>query len=179
MPISSLTINDCDCPGNTPVNSTLIDGVIPSIDTTQGTWASELFTANRNGQDSIMIGFVFLPEFYLRGIEIVLFHCPVLGIGITGVKIYTIFVFPAFISAASSLLVTHSSSLSDNCQFLSILSIPAQPGTAPSHMYFIEFLLTGGSSVHQLNWLYLGEIRFSDEAPTSNTPTTESGGEIH
>ena len=26
-------------------------------------------------------------------------------------------------------------------------------------------MLTGGSSVNQLNWLYLGEIRFSDVTP--------------
>ena len=56
----------------TPVSGVLIDGVIPSIDNTtqHGTSASELFTVNRNRQDSIMIGFVFLSEFSLRGIEI-------------------------------------------------------------------------------------------------------------
>jgi hypothetical protein len=131
---------------------------------------------NRNGQGSIIIGFQFLQHFYLRGIEIVLFQCPVQGIGITGVKIYSSFIFPAFISAASSLLVTHSSPPSDNCQSLSTISIPIQP-PIESSSYFIEFLFTGGSSVHQLNWLYLGEIRFSDEAPTSTT-NTESEGEI-
>jgi hypothetical protein len=181
-PIGSSTINGCDCPGTGPVNGTLIDGVIPSIDRTQhGTWASELFTVNRNGQDSIMVGFDFLSPFYLRGIEIVLFHCPVLGIGITGVKIYSSFLFPTFTSAASILLVTHSSPPNDNCQSLSTISIPIQSPMAASdiYIYFIEFMFTGGSSVHQINWLYLGEIRFSDEVPPpSNTPTTEAEGEI-
>ena len=55
MPISSTTINGCDCPGTDPVSGVLIDGVIPSIDTTQQRWASELFTVNRNGQDSTEI----------------------------------------------------------------------------------------------------------------------------
>ena len=58
MPIGGTAANGCDCPGSTPVSGVLIDGVIPSIDTTQrGTWARELFTANRNGQNSIRIGF--------------------------------------------------------------------------------------------------------------------------
>ena len=103
-----------------------------------------------------------------------LFHCPIQGISVAGINVYSSFLFPAFISTASSLLVTHSSPPSDNCQSLSTISIPVQPPMAASY-------ITGGSTVNQLNWLYLGEIRFSDETPTSNTPTTESTseGEIH
>ena len=189
MPISSTTINGCDCPGNTPVNGTLIDGVIPSIDTSQrGTWARELFTVNRNAQDPTIIGFQFRAEFDLRGIEIAIFHCPVQGIGITGVKVYSSFVFPTFISTASSLLVTHNSPPSDNCESLSTItipvSIPVQPPMELPSIYFVEFLFTGGSSVRQLNWLHLGEIRFSDEAPMMGpitmieTTTTDNEGEI-
>ena len=186
MPISDTGINGCDCPGIAPVNGTLIDGVIPSIDTAQQGWASELFTVNRNGQDSIVIGFQFRAnlEFDLRGIEIVLFHCPIQGIGVAGINVYSSFLFPAFISTASSLLVTRSSPPSDNCQSLSTISIPVQPSIVASEFYFFEFLFTGGSSVHQLNWLYLGEIRFSDEIPmmgpttTIEITTTDNEGEI-
>ena len=173
-PISDTVINGCDCPGNPPVNGTLIDGVIPSIDTTQQGWARELFTVNRNGQDSIMIGFDFLLEFYLRGIEIVLFYCPILGIGITGVKVFSSFSFPQFINPASSLLVTYNSPPSDNCQSLSIISFPIQPPMTASEIYFFEFLFTGGSSVHQLNWLHLAEIRFSDVEMITTTRSTTS-----
>ena len=178
MPISDTVINGCDCPGTGAVNGTLIDGVIPmSIDTTQQGWASELFTVNRNGQDSIMIGFWFLSEFHLRGIEIMLFYCPILGIGITGVKVFSSFSFPQFINSASSLLVTNNSPPSDNCQSLSTISFPIQPSMEASEIYFFEFLFTGGSSVHQLNWLHLAEIRFSDATfTTTATPmaTTRS-----
>ena len=180
MPISGTAINGCDCPGTVPVNGTLIDGVIPSIDTTQQGWASELFTVNRNGRDSVMIGFWFLSEFSLRGIEIVLFQCPITGIGITEVNIYSSFIFPTFIRAVSTLLSTLGFSPSDNCQSLSRLSVLVQPPMTPSNIYFIEFLFTGGSSVHQLNWLFLGEIRFSDETPTTtSTITTEIEGKVH
>ena len=184
MPISGTAINGCVCPGNTLVNGSLIDGVIPSIDTTQNeTWASELFTVNRNGQDSIMIGFNFLSEFSLRGIKIVLFHCPVQGIGITGVNIYSSFVFPDFITAASALLVTQSFPPREDCQSLSTISVSVQPPMTPSNNYFIKFLFTDGSSVNQVNWFYLGEIRFSDETPTMpptamTETTTENEGEI-
>ena len=172
IPYSGSNINGCDCPGNTPVSGVLIDGVIPSIDTTQnGTWASELFTVNINGQDSIIIGFSFLSEFGIRGIEIVIFNCPVQGIGITGVKVYSSFIFPTFNSFASTLLVTYSSPPSDNCRSLSTISIHVQSPMA-SFSYFVEFFFAGGSSVHQLNWLYLGEIRFSDETPTTMIPIT-------
>ena len=92
MPISGTAINGCDCPG-TPASGVLIDGVIPSIDTTQQGWARELFIVNRNGQVSIMIGFRFSSEYYLRTIEIAIFHCPVFGIGITGVKVYSSFIY--------------------------------------------------------------------------------------
>ena len=179
MPISGTAINGCDCPGSTPVSGILIDEVIPSIDTTQrGTWARELFTVNRNGQNSIMIGFQFSSDFILRGMEITILQCSILGIGISGsgVKIYSSNVFPQFISVASSLLVTYNSLPRDNCQSLSTISIPIQPPMASSDKYFIEFLFTGGSSIHQLNWLYLGEIRFSDEPPTIVTTTAPIAG---
>jgi hypothetical protein len=177
MPYGDSTINGCDCPGTSPVSGVLIDGVIPNIDTAQGTWARELFTVNRNGQDSIMMGFEFLSYFYLKGIEIVIFHCPVLGTGITGVKVFSSNLFPQFINPASMLLVTYNSQPSNNCQF-STIYISVQPPMASSNIYFVEFLFIGGSGVHQFNWLYLGEIRFSNTSETYTT-STESEGEIH
>ena len=177
MPIGDTTVNGCDCPGKTPAGGVLVDGIIPSIDTTQQGWASELFTVNRNGRDSIMIGFQLSQETSLqRVVEIILFNCPVQGIGITGAKVYSSFIFPQFISAASSLLVTYNSLPRDNCQSLSTISIPIQPPMGSSGLYFIEFLFTGGSSMHQLNWLHLGEIRFSDEPPTIVTSTAPIAG---
>ena len=145
---------------------------IPSIDTTQhGTWARELFTVNRNGQSLAMIGFAFSSQFSLRTTEIVLFQCPIQGIGITGIKVYSSFLFPQFIVAASILLTMLNSPPSENCQSLSTISIPVQPPLASYNLYFIEFLYTGGSSVLQLNWLHLGEVRFSDHymSPTVAT----------
>jgi hypothetical protein len=166
MPIGGSATNGCDCPGISPVSGILIDGVIPSIDTAHGTWASELLTVNRNGRDSIEIGFQFeSSSLFIRGIEIALFNCPVQGIGITGVNIYASQAFPLFFSGAIILKTTHNFTLRDNCQALSNISIPVHLSLVSFTSYFVEFLLTGGSSVNQLNWLYLGEISFSDETP--------------
>ena len=94
-----------------------------------------------------------------------LFYCPVQGFGISVVKVYSSSIFPDFFNIASTLHVTHNSLPIDNCQSLSTISIPVQLSLASSTNYFIEFLFTGGLSIHQLNWLHLAEIRFSDEAP--------------
>ena len=97
MPIGGSTINGCDCtcPGSsTPVAGVLTDGVIPNIDTTQrGTWTSELFVVNRNGQDSFMIGFVFSNSFLLRHVEATYFNCQIWGFGF---NIYSSNVFLPF-----------------------------------------------------------------------------------
>ena len=175
MPIEGSAISSCDCPGTTPVSGVLFDGVIPSIDTTQRGWASELFVVNRNGQDSITIGFQFLNSFYLREVELALFNCPVQGIGISGIEVYSSYIFPTFASTSPMPGGTHNSPPGDNCSSLSIISIPVQLGGS-FLIYFVKFLFSGGSSVNQLSWLYLGEISFSDQTPTSNTPTAE--GEI-
>ena len=88
MPISGTITNGCDCPGTTPVSGVLIDGVIPNIDTTQhGTWASELFVVNRNGQDSFMIGFQFEDSFFLRHVEVVYLDCQIWRTGLSSVNI--------------------------------------------------------------------------------------------
>ena len=116
-----------------------------------------------------MIGFQFPSEFILHVIEIILFNCPVQGIGITGVKVYSSFLFPQFFNTATTLLVTYNSTSGDNCQSVSTIYIPIQPPVVSrSDQYFIELLFTDDSSVHQLSWLYLGEVRFNDG---TDTPT--------
>ena len=173
MPLSGTTINGCDCPGTASVSGVLIDGVIPSIDTTQrGTWASELFVVNRNGQDSFTIGFQFSSSFLLRRVEVIYLDCPVWGIGSSAVNVYSSNLFPAFLTAASTNIGTLSlaENTDQNCSSLRTISIPLQP-TIASLMYFVEFTF-GGSSIWPISWLHLAEIRFSDVSPTTGIPTT-------
>ena len=184
MPISGTTT--CNCPGSTaPVSGVLIDGVIPSIDTTQhGTWASELFIVNRNGQDSFMIGFQFINSFFLRRVEVVYLDCQVWGTGLSAVNVYSSFLFPDFLTIASTNIGMLSlvDDTYQNCISLRTLSIPLQP-TISIQNYFIEFIF-GGSSARPISWLHLAEIRFSDVAPVMMMPnvmtetTTKNEGKI-
>ena len=174
MPIGGSAINGCDCPGNTPISGVLIDGVIPSIDTTQrGTWASELFVVqNRNGQDSFMIGFEFSSSFLLRHVEVVYLDCPIWGIGLSAINVYSSHHFPTFLTAASTNIgmLSLAENTNQSCTSLRTVSIPLQPPAVSANLYFIEFTF-GESSVHPINWLHLAEIRFSDMASTTYIPT--------
>ena len=180
MPISGTSINGCDCPDTTLANGVLIDGGIPSIDITQSeTWASQLFVMNRNGQDSFLIGFQFSDPFFLRDVQVTYFDCLVWAAGVTTINVYSSFIFPTFSLAASTNIGALSlvSDLALNCSSLRTVSVPCQPSESANN-YFIEFSFAGGSSVNSLNWLHLGEIRFSDEQLTPPTITTTITGDV-
>ena len=124
-----------------------------------------------------MIGFQFNPDIHLRGVEVTYLDCQIWETGASAINVYSSFVFPTFISSAS----THIGVLSlvddagQSCTSLETVSITTQPMGASSIIY-IEFSFVGGSSVHQLNWLHLAEIRFSDmELPSITTTTTTEG----
>ena len=164
--------NGCDCLGTAPVNGTLIDGVIPSTDTTQrGIWARELFVVNRNGQDSFTIGFEFNSSYLLRYVQVIYLDCLVWGIGSSAVNVYSSNIFPAFLTAASTNIGMLS--LAENILIKDVLPSELFHPTISMAFYFIEFIF-GGSSTCTINWLHLAEIRFSDVAPTVIMPTTLS-----
>ena len=173
MPFSGTTINGCDCPGTTPASGVLIDGDIPSIDTTQrGTCASGLFVVNRNEQDSFVIGFDFSNSIFLRELKVAYFDCPIWGAGVTTINVYSSFIFPTFLTTASTNIGVLSlvGDTSPSCTSLRTISISVQ-STESTNIYFVEFSFAGGSSVHPLNWLHLGEIGFSDVVPLTTTTT--------
>ena len=163
-------ISTCDCPGDTPVNGVLIDGVIPSIDTTRGTWASQLFVVNRNGRTSFNIGFQFNYPFYLRHVSVAHLDCGVWNTGFSTVNVYASHTYPAFVTAAADNIGTLSfdDDMSQSCTSLSTISISVQPREAVD-IYFIEFSYPSNSP---LNWLHVGEISFSDTAPTTSATET-------
>ena len=178
MPISSTTVNGCDCPGTSPVGGVLIDGVIPSIDTTQrGTWARELFTVNRNGRDSIMIGFQFSDPF-LKAVELAYFDCGIWEAGITSISIHSSPTFPWLTPIDTDIgVLSLEGDNVQSCTSLSTITILTQR-VGQFNNYFIDF-----SIANQLNWLHLGEIKFSDETPTTapsamTETTTENEGRI-
>ena len=175
-PIGSSTTDGCDCPGNTPASGVLIDGLIPNIDTNQrGTWARELFVVNKNGQNSIMIGFQFSDPF-LREVELTYLDCGVLETGLTAVSIHSSPTFPNFIAVPTDSdigTLSLSEDRNQNCTSLRTISIPVELGQF--NIYFIEFFLVG-SSRRPLNWLHLAEVKFSDIAPTPGPATSTTSG---
>ena len=166
-------VNGCDCPGTNPANGVLIDGVIPSIDTTQhGTWASELFIVNRNEQDSFMIGFEFRDDINIKRIEVAYLDCQIWGTGTSAIEVYSSYVFPEFIQGASNRIGELSliNDIVQSCISFTTVIIPTR--SMDSSNFYVKFSFTGVSSVRPLNWLHLAEIRFSDEENPSTLTTT-------
>ena len=171
-PIPGTTTNACDCPGTTQAASgVLVDGNIPSIDTTQhGTWADGLFVVNNNRQNSIMIALQFECLFYLRSVQVAYLACQRWGTGASNVDVSYAYIFPGFGVSFDIGTLSLGSDTFQNCTSLSNISIPVQPEEAANN-YIITFSLIG-TIMHPLNWLHLGEIRFSGMAPAIHVPVS-------
>ena len=161
----------CGCAGTAGAgtfNGSIIDGVVPTLDTSQrGTWATQLFTIRENSQN-IRIGFQLQNTVMLREVELYLFYCPSWNIGgspvgINTINIYNTLLFPEFIDSfegsVGSVTLTYNMA---NCESLTRVSISLQ-GARNTLFYFIEFT----NSQRFIEWLHIAEVRFSDETTTS------------
>ena len=126
-----------------------------------------------------MIGFGFTSSFLLRQLQVTYFDCPIWGAGVTTINVYSSFGFPTFSTAASTNIGVLSlvGDSSPSCTSIRKFTIPVRT-TESMDIYFLQFSFAGGSSVNPLNWLHLGEIRFSDASLTTTTtigiPTTST-----
>ena len=155
-----------ECTGNVKLNSTLVDGVYPrgTIDTAQPDWAMDFFTVNRNGESNIRIGFDFVDQFILRGIELKLFNCQSLGTAIPNFNVYASLLFPTFLPPSSSPgpIGTYETTASDlDCTSLTTITIPTTAITM-FRFYFIELTFF---QVDSNTAIYLAEIRFIIDQP--------------
>ena len=157
----------CDCAGTAGAGTftgVIIDGVVPTLDTSQrGTWATQLLTVRGNTQN-IRIGFRFQNTVMLRKVELYLFYCPSWNIGgspvgTNTINIYNPFVFPTFMNSfgGSVVSVTLTSDMA-NCESLTRVSISLQ-GARNTFNYFIEFT----NPQWFIEWVHIAEVRFSDE----------------
>ena len=162
-------VDVCRCPGVTPATGVLIDGEIPTIDPVfDVNWSSQLFTVNRNGQSSTVIGFLFSSPFVLRGVEIKLFNCPAWSIVASTINVYGSLAFPTFI--LSTAIGSVDIAIIQDCRSLSTVVIPVQLTTSARDAYYIEMTF---NRVPSAEWApNIAEIQFSDETPTE-PPTTE------
>ena len=168
-------INTCDCTAATLGDeaitaSVLIDGVVPTIDTSERNstdefvWAAPLLTV-RASTGSVTLGFRFQTRVVLCEVELYVFHCPAWGIGAEDITIYNGATFPQFI-AFFSIAIGRMILTSDmqNCTSLTRVSIPLQMATSTSS-YFIEINSVSGT----IEWVHIAEVRFSDVCAMSTT----------
>ena len=145
----------------------LIDGMIPTIDTSQrGNWASQLFII-QGSMTSYTLGFRFQDRVALQEVELYVLYCPAWQIGATTINVYDSASYPSFIRGPPSVGSVTLTSNMQNCENLTRVSIPLQTSLRVSS-YFIEF-----TNPTLINWLHIAEVRFSDQpiSTTSESPT--------
>ena len=180
-------INICDCADTTLTDeaitaSVLIDGVVPTIDTSERNsadefvWAAPLLTV-RASTGSVTLGFRFQTRVVLCEVELYVFHCPAWGIGADDIVIRNGGTFPQFVPGISlSIGRVFLSSDMQNCTSLTRISIPLQMATSTAS-YFIEINSVSGT----IEWVHIAEVRFSDQcdsttiAPTNSTTKMPTG----
>ena len=154
-------------PSEGTITGVLIDGMIPTLDTSQrGNWASQLFTV-QGSVTSYALGFRFLSRVALEEVEFYVIYCPAWQIGATTINVYDTTTYPNFIRGVSSVGSVNLTSNMQNCESLTRVSIPLQT-TFRVSSYFIEF--TNSTQIH---WLHIAEVRFtiSTTTATSESPT--------
>ena len=164
-------IRRCDCIGTAregTITGVLIDGMIPTIDTSQrGNWASQLFTVQL-GTTSYALGFRLQSRVALQEVELYVLYCPAWQIGATTINVYDSTTYPSFIRTAPGVGSVNLTSNMQNCSSLTRVSIPLQTTLRVSG-YFIEF--TNPTLIY---WLHIAEVRFSDQPiPTLSTDPTD------
>ena len=179
--VLSSGISTCDCTdsalGEEAITaSVLIDGVVPTIDTSERSsadefvWAAPLLTV-RASTGSVTLGFRFQTRVVLCEVELYVFHCPAWGIGTEDIAIHNGPTFPQFISGSPSRGRVILTSDMQNCTSLTRVSIPLQMATNTSS-YFIGI----NSLLGTIEWVHIAEVRFSDQCDSTmalTDPTTE------
>ena len=177
-------INTCDCKDSTPgeeaiTASVLIDGVVPTIDTSERNsadefvWAAPLLTV-RASTGSVTLGFRFQTRVVLCEVELYVFHCPAWGIGAEEITIHNGATFPLFVTEIFPSIgrVLLTSDMQD-CTSLTRVSIPLQMANSTSS-YFIEIRSTSGT----IEWVHIAEVRFSDQCDSTTVAPTNSTTEF-
>ena len=172
-------INTCDCTDSTLADEAItasvpIDGVVPTIDTSERNsadefvWAAPLLTV-RSSTGSVTLGFRFQTRVVLCEVELYVFHCPAWGIGAEDITIHNGATFPQFIPGTFSSIgrVILTSDMQD-CTSLTRVSIPLQMATSTSS-YFIEINSLSGT----IEWVHIAEVRFSDQCDSTTMPPTD------
>ena len=180
--VLSSGISTCDCTDFALADeaitaSVLIDGVVPTIDTSERNSADELVWAApllsvRASTGSVTLGFRFQTRVVLCEVELYVFHCPAWDIGTKDIRVHNGVTFPQLITGIlpSRGRVILTDDMQD-CTSLTRVSIPLQMATSTSS-YFIEINSISGTT----EWVHIAEVRFSDQCDSTmalTDPTTQ------
>ena len=114
-------IRRCDCMGTSSegtITGVLIDGMIPTIDTSQrGNWTFQLFTV-QTSMPSYTLGFRFQSRVALQEVELYVLYCPAWQIGATTINVYDSTTYPIFTRTVPSVGSVTLTSNMQNCESL-------------------------------------------------------------
>ena len=167
--------------------SCVLDGNIPSINTNDPNWASQLETVRKNAAndnidfDHVVLTFSFSQNITLRLVELYLLYCPKWKIGAPRVALYGDhgLEFKHNIFSTSDYLSHYrvSDCKSSSCDSLSLFYLNVQNGEPAYSTYHIVV-----SDVQRtIDWVHVGEVRFFDQPANEITelcPEKPSPGEV-
>ena len=154
-------------------SSSLVDGSIPTLPPSLvgvNNWAAGLFTVNRSGRTSIVIGFE-LTAVRLIQVELQLFNCPEWGIAAPKITVYAWNAFPVLPSPPDRVLATRLGGVTTlsttSCDSIIGVLIPLQQN-GDERFYYLEFTFDGAPSVQ---WVHLAEVWFFNSTSSVSAPT--------
>ena len=142
--------NNNICAGTSVLN----DGVIPAVDTSNTAWASQLFTLDGNRR-VIRLSFELESENHDR-MELAVFNCPEMGIGLSSVTVYFDSSFrPDRDDSTLGTFNTDSQVTDTSCDHLLVFCVKYD--TTMPRTRFINLEIPPASS---RDYVFLGEVTF-------------------
>ena len=147
------------------LQSYLVDGCSPAIDTSTSDWASQLVTVRKNQTDEIqfehvLMTFGFDTAVTLTRIELDLFLCPEWGISAQHISMYadeeSNLVFTS--NSLAALPFTHYTPSQSSCNSLSTVTISLEDALTSSSYLTWHILVSSFSAF--IDWVHVGEVRF-------------------
>ena len=154
----------------------LFDGLVPHINTSLHSWASDLVTLMKSPYDAnvnfehVVLTFEFENPVTVTSIEMDLFLCPEWGIGAPYIGLFADN-HSQFVYDGNDFLMVYRPP-AGTCGCLSNISVPVITGEPPYPFWHILIAFTDAPS---MQWVHVGEVVFRDAPNASDTnPTTST-----
>lgn len=164
----------------TPVQSVLSDGIFPVIDRSDPDWASGLLTVKKGNSTNdietkhILLTFNFAKKEHVATIYLDLLLCPEWNIGapyITVVATSSVYLYlDLFGGVTGDFFVNYQPDQTTCGCGMSTIVIPVQVGEPASAVWHILITFEVNKAIE---WVHVGEVRFSDVPIASSAPKPE------